>query len=581
MPPPQRQRLSPALLGTLALSDVLHLAGEVLRPLGTSPSATKADPGHTVDTPQRFDPYDGPELGGPVWMPTRIYDRWQEIATQPYPGAPDATWASMMGQPALTFWTNELAPFGAGLDPATQALGMATRFDRGMILVRNSGTICVLPTPSFDSYWVMSGDEFDAVHNGDGWSDRIGMPQGDFVPVAAGSTVLTQAFSVPGADEGVDMYWHPGLGSAYGIPGLLPRHSPLRERWLAEGGGGGHLGWPLWPEVSLVGGNGGAALEFEHWVGFDNGGISWHPQFGAHVLNSPMAAAQRNLLTENYADDDLAQRLLMRITSDVRASSRGGWVYDVDGGRVAMAAGSTAAHLVRGAIWERYLALAAEAGLLGYPLTSEMPGPGAGRYSRFDHGSISWDGTTAYESHGPIYDYWAAQGYENSRYGYPWTDITDLGGGIQQQIFRHGTLRYTPGMGVQEYVVSVHDPVGPGPGDTYPHANEIRLWNCWDPAFPIHVWLTDLTAGTDPDDQGETAPQWTESKDPAADPPRCGPGVSEPGVSHLLEDGHLFNVRTVMPNNCGGENDPDNMACVVWDLYVRGDSSAGVRDLSP
>ena len=86
---------------------------------------------------------------------------------------------------------------------------------------------------------------------------------------------------------------------------------------------------------------------------------------------------------------------------------------------------SAGAFEVHGAIREKYLALGAEASILGYPVTDETGTPdGVGRFNHFQGGSIYWTpGTYAHEVHGLIRDRWASQGWErNPQLGYPITD---------------------------------------------------------------------------------------------------------------------------------------------------------------
>jgi uncharacterized protein with LGFP repeats len=77
---------------------------------------------------------------------------------------------------------------------------------------------------------------------------------------------------------------------------------------------------------------------------------------------------------------------------------------------------------VYGAIYAKYLALGAEGGLLGYPITDETGTPdGAGRFNHFEHGSIYWHPEIgAFEVRGAIRAKWQALGWE--AFGYPITD---------------------------------------------------------------------------------------------------------------------------------------------------------------
>jgi uncharacterized protein with LGFP repeats len=90
---------------------------------------------------------------------------------------------------------------------------------------------------------------------------------------------------------------------------------------------------------------------------------------------------------------------------------------------------------VHGAIYDKYRALKAEAGFLGYPETDETgTADGKGRFNHFERGSIYWHPATgAFEVHGEIRAKWQALGSE--AFGYPVTDETATAGG--QGRFNH------------------------------------------------------------------------------------------------------------------------------------------------
>jgi uncharacterized protein with LGFP repeats len=90
---------------------------------------------------------------------------------------------------------------------------------------------------------------------------------------------------------------------------------------------------------------------------------------------------------------------------------------------------------VHGAIYDKYRALKAEAGFLGYPVTDETgTADRKGRFNHFERGSIYWHPATgAFEVHGSIRAKWQALGSE--AFGYPVTDETATAGG--QGRFNH------------------------------------------------------------------------------------------------------------------------------------------------
>jgi hypothetical protein len=89
------------------------------------------------------------------------------------------------------------------------------------------------------------------------------------------------------------------------------------------------------------------------------------------------------------------------------------------------------AHWVRGDVYARYIALGAEGGFLGYPISEEIDTTVAGgQLTHFEHASIYWHQVTgAHEIHGAIRQKWQAAGGE--QFGFPTTDetATDDGAG--------------------------------------------------------------------------------------------------------------------------------------------------------
>jgi uncharacterized protein with LGFP repeats len=86
---------------------------------------------------------------------------------------------------------------------------------------------------------------------------------------------------------------------------------------------------------------------------------------------------------------------------------------------------ATGAQEVHGTIRDAWAKLGWESGVLGYPITDEELTPdGRGRYNEFEHGAIYWSPKTgAHEVHGDIYNLWAELGWEESRLGFPTSDV--------------------------------------------------------------------------------------------------------------------------------------------------------------
>ncbi|MBO9514527.1 MAG: hypothetical protein J7549_10455 [Variovorax sp.] len=246
---------------------------------------------------------------------------------------------------------------------------------------------------------------------------------------------------------------------------------PIRTRWQELGAETGFLGYPT-SDVTA-----GADVHGEgSFAHFQGGSIYWAPPsvFGglvnvgvlsgaavsamttAAAAPAPLApAAASAVLTAQPAGgvSDSAARMAVRTALDANRLAEnvntgivppaldgsaisgtaiaGGVIADgalggmvIDPVRV-ITASSAGAYEVHGAIREKYLALGAEASILGYPRTDETGTPdGRGRFNHFQGGSIYWTADTgAHEVHGLIRDRWSALGWErNPQLGYPLCD---------------------------------------------------------------------------------------------------------------------------------------------------------------
>ncbi|WP_157944057.1 hypothetical protein [Blastococcus atacamensis] len=110
----------------------------------------------------------------------------------------------------------------------------------------------------------------------------------------------------------------------------------------------------------------------------------------------------------------------------------------------------TGAHVVRGAILERYLALGGPAGALGYPVGDDAAAPfGTGYYTYFQGGAIYWSAATgAHEVRGAILDAWRQAGAQAGVLGYPVGGDEAVPGGYRTR-FTGGTTYWSAGTGAR------------------------------------------------------------------------------------------------------------------------------------
>ena len=111
-------------------------------------------------------------------------------------------------------------------------------------------------------------------------------------------------------------------------------------------------------------------------------------------------------------------------------------------------AGVTAA---TSAIMAHWSALGGAGGVLGAPVSGELPTPGkAGSYTHFQRGSIyASSATPAREVHGMIRDEWARLGWEGSALGFPVTDELPAGA-VRFNHFQGGSVYWSAGTGAHE-----------------------------------------------------------------------------------------------------------------------------------
>ena len=262
--------------------------------------------------------------------------------------------------------------------------------------------------------------------------------------LGATTTAVTVAASGAGFVRGFQngaIVWHP-------IAGAHELHGPILTRWNELGAENGFLGFPT---TDVMPGNDVRSEgSFAH---FEGGSIYWAPLpliiatgvlTTATVSTSLAASAtvstipRATLAVAAMAATSIASVAPAATVAPVATAATAATVAKAGIGSVLSNIGATlstvgvivpvssaGAYEVHGAIRDKYLALGAEASILGYPRTDESGTPdGVGRYNHFQGGSIYWTpGTSAHEVHGLIRDLWSSLGWEtNPQLGYPISD---------------------------------------------------------------------------------------------------------------------------------------------------------------
>ncbi len=229
------------------------------------------------------------------------------------------------------------------------------------------------------------------------------------------------------------IYYTPGTG-AWAVSGsILARYQAL--------GGPSLLGFPTTDETGTPDGVG----RFNH---FTVGSIYWTPSTGAHAI---MGEIKRRWAALGWEHSPLGYP-----TTDETGTPDGVGRYNNFSGANGSIywTPSTGAHAIYGLIKQKWVALGAERGTLGYPATDEAGTPdGIGRYNHFSgaNGSIYYTTATgAHAVYGEIKKKWASLGWELSYLRYPTSDEFDIPGGRRNN-FQGGYISWTPGGGAVDH----------------------------------------------------------------------------------------------------------------------------------
>jgi len=288
---------------------------------------------------------------------------------------------------------------------------------------------------------------FQAWSDGAGPSRTLVMPDNDYTLSATYLTPIDRRYAaepgvraVLGAPTGPEvgddqlryrtfaggrLYWAPAAGAH-----LL--HGAILDTFLTDGG---HLryGAPQTDELTTPDGVG-------RYTHFADASIYWTATTGARAVNGSVRALWASMGWE------LGPHGYPR-SSELPTPNGRGRYNDFQNGGIYWLPGA-GAHSVLGEIYRSWGRAGYEGGRLGFPLTNETSTPdGRGRYNHFEHGSVYWTaGTGAHVVEGAIRDRWAAMGWERSTLGYPTSDEYAVPGGRRAD-FQGGSITWTPAGG--------------------------------------------------------------------------------------------------------------------------------------
>jgi LGFP repeat len=171
---------------------------------------------------------------------------------------------------------------------------------------------------------------------------------------------------------------------------------------------------------------------------FAHGSIYWSKATGAHIV--------RGAIRDKWGSMGWETSYLGYPTADEK-NVPGGAVSSFAGGSIYFSP-STGAHVVRDAIRAKWTGLGATASSLGFP-TADQKSIAGGQVARFSGGSVYWSKATgAHVLSGAIRSFWGDMDAERSVLGYPTSDLYAVRGGLRQD-FRHGSVVWTKADGAQ------------------------------------------------------------------------------------------------------------------------------------
>jgi len=228
---------------------------------------------------------------------------------------------------------------------------------------------------------------------------------------------LTDEAAVPGGwgvtFRGGDVYSRTATGRAAAVYGAI------RARYLALGGSGGFLGLPTADESAVQGGRAST---------FEQGTIYYSSTTG-------VPAALHGGILGKYQAAGGPAGVLGLPTGDEQAVP-GGRLTTFVGGNIYYSLSTGTPGLVRGAILGTYLSLGGPGGFLGLPTGDEQT-MGAGQVGPFEHGDLLWSATTGtHEVHGAILGRYDTLGGAAGTLGLPVSNEYAVPGGRRSDFVR-------------------------------------------------------------------------------------------------------------------------------------------------
>ncbi|MBM7830021.1 uncharacterized protein with LGFP repeats [Agromyces cerinus] len=340
------------------------------------------------------------------------------------------------------------AGFGQKFQKGWLYWSQATGFDRSWGAIGNSYAALKGPSgvlgfplgpPKYTSTWSTQAFEKGTLYSSTTGGIHYLLSAMDKAYTAAGG--VAGPFGVPAdstksyADGGQGqrfskawLYWSAATGLDSTVGRLGSSHAAL-------GGGGGVLGYPVAAQKSEPGG----ALSQQ----FTGGGLYWSPTRGIHYVAKSLNVEYQRL---GGVGGTLGHPIDSTKTykNGVGQRFEKGWLFwSAKGGFV----------ITTGTIASSYITLGGPDGVLGYPVAARTSQARGGYAQEFANGWLTWSSATGVDRVArPIGEhYFTKEGGPGGSLGYPVGSTVTKSGGVLEQQFERGRLRWTSAGGTVRY----------------------------------------------------------------------------------------------------------------------------------
>jgi uncharacterized protein with LGFP repeats len=273
--------------------------------------------------------------------------------------------------------------------------GTGQNFEKAQLLSSTAGTFAI-------------DQRLRSAYSAAGWvRGPLGWPAGDIVCVT--STRCAQEFA--------------GGAIALNAGVTFVASGPIGERYLANGGPSGALGYPT-SAANAISGTTGVGQNFQH---------------GQIVRSSAGAFALSGALFTAYKANGWVRGPLGFPVADAVCAS-GTCSQEFQKGEIVLPPSGPAYVIASGPIGEKYLASGGPSGPLGYPTSAANPISGTtGSGQNFQNGQIVHSPAGAFILTGPIFTAYKANGWVRGALGFPVADAACAAGSCSQE-FQNGEI---------------------------------------------------------------------------------------------------------------------------------------------